>query len=279
MPAFPSPAARRRPRAFACVTSAKPGAATDRTSSAADGRYAVDAGRYAYARRSETRPPTNGTTRRNQTPCTAASGATRRLGDVEQRDPSARPQHPRALGEERFEVRRSCGARTRETIPSTPASGNGSRSASPRTSGASVRARSRACRPRSRRRSAGTRPLAARGTGRRCRTRGRARRDPGGSRSAATARAPPPDVHAKRQHAVQQVVARRDAVEHLLDGARLLVGGGERPGVGRHDRISVRGGGSPRAIPPRARCRRRPTRGAPARPRAARAGSGARRAS
>src|SRR5205085_4870639 len=33
----------------------------------------------------------------------------------------------------------------------------------------------------------------------------------------------PAHVHAERQHAIQRVVARRDAIEHFLDNARLLV--------------------------------------------------------
>ena len=61
-----------------------------------------------------------------------------------------------------------------------------------------------------------------RGRGRRCRTRGRARAAPAGSRSVRDGGTPPADVHAERQHAVEEVVARRDAVEHRLDRVRLL---------------------------------------------------------
>ena len=245
----------------------------------ASGRYAVDAGRYAYARRSETSPPTNGTTRRNQTPCSGAHLGRARLGDVEQRDPPAGPQHARALGEERVErdevAQREAAddpvdRRGRERQPERVAAHERARR----------RARPRACRPRSRRRSAVTRASRARGTGRRCRTRGRGRRAPGASRSSRDGRAPPADVHAERQHAVEQVVARRDAVEHLLDGARpCRRRWGARSSASAFTTGSpVRAGARLRRRPPRARCPRRPARGAPARPRAAPAGSGARRA-
>ena len=105
-------------------------------------------------------------------------------------------------------------------------------------------------------------------------------RAPAGSRSARTAVARHADVHAERQEPVEEVVARRDAIEHLLDHARLLVAGA------RQRRMSISRLTVPRGVVrrrdarrPRARVLADRLRGAPARPRAARGGSGARPAS
>ena len=107
----------------------------------AAGRYAVDAGRYAYARRSESRPPTNGTTWRNQKSCTARAGALvgsatsssatrprgrrtrahsastgREVDEVAQREP-AREAVERAVGERQAQRRRRARAARRCARP------------------------------------------------------------------------------------------------------------------------------------------------------------------
>ena len=97
----------------------------------------------------------------------------------------------------------------------------------------------------------------------------------GASRSERDRRAPPRDVEAEREDPVEAVVARRDGVEHRVDRGRLL------GRFGKHARYFSRATGprvvgSPRRSRPRSRSRDRPPRGAPARPRAAPGGSGAR---
>ena len=178
-----SAAARRRSRGCAARPGRSRRARPASASSAGDGRYAVDAGRYAYAPRSETRPPTNGTTFRNQTRARRAPAVSRARRRRAARG-GRRAAHACALREERLErgevAQREAGHDHRRPTRS----GTGAAARRRARAARRRRARSRACRPRSRRRS-GVRPWRrrARGRGRRCRTRGRGPREPGASRS------------------------------------------------------------------------------------------------
>ena len=106
--------------------------------------------------------------------------------------------------------------------PSSAPSANGSRVASARTSGASVRAAASMPAEKST-------PIGRYPAGSSVRHRSPVPHARSSTRAPATScervhrRAPPRDVHAEREQPVEEVVARRDAVEHLLDDARLLV--------------------------------------------------------
>ena len=77
--------------------------------------------------------------------------------------------------------------------------------------------------------------------GRRCPCRGRARARPARRPSASTAGAPPAQVDARGEQPVQQVVARRDAVEHRAH-RRLLGGAGRGDAAGHRHRPRSRHG-------------------------------------
>ena len=172
--------------------------------------------RAADRRRARRRTARRGGTTRRGWRAPAASSARRRR--AARRGPPGRSTraHSAKNGSSAAKLRSA----KPDTTPSTEAVGNGRRSASPRTRGAATRCVAQHARrevdadraadpgsPSSRHRS----PVPH------ARSRTSA---PGASRSSRDCGAAPADVHAEREHAVEQVVARRDAVEHLLDGAR-----------------------------------------------------------
>ena len=146
-----------------------------------------------------------------------------RDADVEQRDPAARAHRPVPAR------RRSAGSSTRlrsanpHVTPSTERSRHGqaqdvglhTRRAGP-VGGEHPEATGRP-------RSADGRPCAGRCTGRPCPTRDRAPSSPAGKLERAHRPPPPPHVEPERHDAIDEVVPRRDGVEHLADRLLLLL--------------------------------------------------------
>ena len=180
-----SATARRRSRGCSARPDRSRRAATCSASSDGDGRYAVDAGRYAYAPRSDTMPPTNGTTFLNHTPCrartcgesgSATSSSARRPPGRTTRAHSAKNGSSAAKFREREAGHDPCDRRVREREPQRVAAHERGRNAR----------RSRACRRRSRHRRVSDPASSARGRGRRCRRRDRG--PPSPARAAARVR-------------------------------------------------------------------------------------------